>query len=101
MASDLAALGGVFSVERGRLSRHDDPPETLDVPRDKLGLLALLGGGCSLLGPGDVPSPASLSSSSIVGVRAGMERRKYCSVGRVLSGASSHCSGIAFGSVDG
>ena len=101
MASDLTGLGGVFVVERGRLSRHDEAPETFDVPRDKLGLLALLAGGCNLFWPGDVPSPARLSSSSVVGVRAGMERCRYCSLGRAASGVGADSSGREFGSVEG
>lgn len=39
-----------FVRERpSRPSRHDEPAETFDVPRDRLGLLARLEGGCSLL----------------------------------------------------
>lgn len=48
--SVLAGLeGAVVRFVRERPLRHDEPADTFDVPRDKLGLLALLGGGCNLL----------------------------------------------------
>jgi len=37
----------VVRLVRERPSRHDEPAETVDVPRERLGRLALLGGGCS------------------------------------------------------
>ena len=66
---------------RERPSRHDELAETVDVPRERLGRLALLGGGCRRFCPGDVSRPATLSSSSFVGVGTGIESWRYCSVG--------------------
>jgi hypothetical protein len=91
----------VVRFVRERPSRHEEPAETLDVPRDKLGLLALLGGGCSLLWPGGVPRPATLSSSSFVGVGTGIERRRYCSAGMNASGFGKKSSGRPLANVPG
>ena len=103
IGSDLMGLGGVAaSVGRERPSRQDEP-ETFEVPRERLGLPALLGGGCSLDWLGDVPRPARLSSSSLVGVGTGIESRRYCSVGKDTSeGKSATCSsGRTSGKVPG
>jgi hypothetical protein len=89
MGSETTGFEGVVvGIALGvRPAPHDEVPDTLDAPRDRLGLVDRVWLGCKLFWPGEVPRPTTLSSSSLLGVGTGMERRRYCSVGMRTSGA--------------